>query len=180
MEDFLEATRGIRPGDRGMVEQVLRVLMGKEAPRGLSEIGTLEEAYRTLHPLFGPVAGGAFALALLASGLSSSTVGTMSGQIIMQGFLRRRIPVGVRRLVTMLPSLVVIGLGWDPTRTLVISQVVLSFGLPFAVFPLIFFTARRDLMGDLANRPLTTLLALGMGTLVVGLNGYLLYALIRG
>jgi manganese transport protein len=148
--------------------------------RGLSEIGTLEEAYRTLHPLFGPVAGGAFALALLASGLSSSTVGTMSGQIIMQGFLRRRIPVGVRRLVTMLPSLVVIGLGWDPTRTLVISQVVLSFGLPFAVFPLIFFTARRDLMGDLANRPLTTLLALGMGTLVVGLNGYLLYALIRG
>ncbi|WP_448595220.1 Nramp family divalent metal transporter [Thermoflexus hugenholtzii] len=147
---------------------------------GLSEIGTLEEAYRTLRPLFGPVASGAFALALLASGLSSSTVGTMSGQIIMQGFLRRRIPVGVRRLVTMLPSLVVIGLGLDPTRTLVISQVVLSFGLPFAVFPLIVFTARRDLMGDLANRPLTTLLALGMGTLIVGLNGYLLYALIWG
>ena len=135
---------------------------------GLSEIGTLEEAYRTLHPLFGPVAGGAFALALLASGLSSSTVGTMSGQIIMQGFLRRRIPVEVRRLVTMLPSLVVIGLGLDPTRTLVISQVVLSFGLPFAVFPLIVFTARRDLMGDLVNRPLTTLLALGWGPLSSG------------
>ena len=147
---------------------------------GLPEIGTLEEAYRTLIPLLGPLAGVLFAVALLASGLSSSVVGTMAGQEIMQGFLHRRIPVGVRRLVTMLPSMVALGIGWDPTRSLVISQVVLSFGIPFALVPLILFTAREDLMGPLRNRPLTTALAGLVATLVIALNLFLLYRLLHG
>jgi manganese transport protein len=107
--------------------------------KGLTQIATIEEAHRTLQPLLGAAAGWIFAVSLLASGLSSSSVGTMAGQIIMQGFLKRQIPVWIRRLVTMAPSIVVILMGIDPTRTLVISQVLLSFGLPFAVIPLVFF-----------------------------------------
>ena len=126
---------------------------------GLFEIASLEEAHRTLTPLLGPASSAIFAVALLASGLSSSTVGTLSGQVIMQGFLRRRIALWLRRLVTMVPAIVVIGLGLDPTRTLVLSQVVLSFGLPFALVPLVLFTARRDLMGALVNRRATTAVA---------------------
>jgi manganese transport protein len=116
-----------------------------------------------------------FAVSLLASGLSSASVGTMAGQVIMQGFLRRRIPSWIRRLVTMVPSLVVIAIGLDPTRTLVVSQVVLSFGLPFAIIPLVMFTRRKDLMGVLVNRRLTTAAAGLAAALVVALNLYLLY-----
>jgi len=140
---------------------------------GLTDVGTLESAYKTLEPLLGKAAGVIFAISLLASGLSSSSVGTLAGQVIMQGFLRRHIPVWVRRLVTILPSLVVIWLGLDPTRTLVISQVVLSFGLPFAVIPLVMFTRRRDVMGVLVNRPLTTIIAVIIAALIVALNLYL-------
>ena len=143
--------------------------------QGLTHIGTLEEAHRTLIPLLGGLSSTVFAIALLASGLSSSTVGTMSGQVIMQGFLHRRIPVWIRRLVTMLPALVVIAAGLDPTRTLVISQVVLSFGLPFALVPLVLFTRRRDLMGRLTNHPVTTLAAVVVTALIVSLNGFLLF-----
>jgi manganese transport protein len=142
--------------------------------QGLTDVGTLEEAHRTLIPLLGGLSSTVFAIALLASGLSSSTVGTMSGQVIMQGFLHRRIPVWVRRLVTMLPALVVIAVGLDPTRTLVISQVVLSFGLPFALVPLVLFTRRRDLMGPLTNHPITTMAATTVTALIVLLNGFLL------
>ena len=99
----------------------------------------------------------------------------MAGQIIMQGFLQRHIPVWVRRLVTMVPSLAVIFIGLEPTRTLVISQVVLSFGLPFAIIPLALFTARRDVMGVLVNRRLTTVATALACALVVALNFYLLY-----
>jgi manganese transport protein len=99
----------------------------------------------------------------------------MSGQVIMQGFLHRHIPPWLRRLVTMAPSLTVIFIGLDPTRTLVISQVVLSFGLPFAIIPLILFTRRRDVMGVLVNRRATTVLAGIVATLIVALNLYLLY-----
>jgi manganese transport protein len=141
---------------------------------GLHNLGTIEEAYRTLEPLLGSAASWIFAISLLASGLSSASVGTMSGQIIMQGFLHRQIPVWIRRLVTMVPSLVVIFIGLDPTRTLVISQVVLSFGLPFAIIPLVLFTARRDLMGVLVNRRPTTLLVSVLAALIVALNMYLL------
>ncbi|MBI2246853.1 MAG: Nramp family divalent metal transporter, partial [Armatimonadetes bacterium] len=116
---------------------------------GMTSVASIEDAHRTLTPLVGRASSVVFAISLLASGLSSSTVGTMAGQVIMQGFLHRQIPIWVRRLITMAPALVVIGLGLDPTRTLVISQVVLSFGLPFALVPLVLFTSRRDLMGGL-------------------------------
>src|SRR5437764_3459965 len=122
---------------------------------GLTHIESLEGAHRTLEPILGGASSVLFALALTASGLSSSTVGTLSGQVVMQGFVRRRIPLWVRRLVTMVPAFVVIGLGLDPSRTLVLSQVVLSFGIPFALIPLVMFTSRRDLMGVLVNRRLT-------------------------
>jgi manganese transport protein len=143
--------------------------------QGLSQVGSIEEAYKTLSPLLGSAAGAVFAVSLLASGLSSASVGTMAGQVIMQGFLHFEVPVWVRRLVTMVPSLVVIGIGLDPTRTLVISQVVLSFGLPFAIIPLVMFTSRKDLMGVLVNHKITTILAGLVAGIIVVLNLYLLY-----
>jgi manganese transport protein len=142
---------------------------------GLTDVGTLEEAHRTLTPLLGPAASWFFAISLLASGLSSASVGTMSGQVIMQGFLKRRIPIWIRRAVTMAPSLVVIAMGLDPTRTLVISQVILSFGLPFAVIPLVRFTSRAEVMGPLVNRRSTTAIATVVTAMIVGLNLFLLY-----
>jgi manganese transport protein len=142
---------------------------------GMTGVGTIEEAHLTLVPLLGPAASWVFAISLLASGLSSSSVGTMSGQVIMQGFLHQHIPVWIRRLVTMIPSLTVILVGLNPTRTLVISQVVLSFGLPFAIIPLILFTTRKDLMGVLVNRWYTTILISIVGALIIFLNLYLLY-----
>ena len=147
---------------------------------GATGVATIQEAYRTLQPLLGPAAGGVFAVSLLASGLSSSSVGTMAGQVIMQGFVRWHIPIWLRRLVTMLPSLGVIALGLEPTRTLVISQVVLSFGLPFAVIPLVMFTSRRSIMGDLTNRSLTTAVSIVIAGLILSLNAYLLYQLTTG
>ena len=148
--------------------------------QGLTDIASIEEAHRTLTPLLGGAASWVFAISLLASGLSSSTVGTMSGQVIMQGFLRRRIPLWVRRLVTMAPSLVVIAIGWNPTRTLVLSQVVLSFGLPFAIGPLVWFSSRRDVMGVLVNRRGTTAVASVVAGLIVALNLYLLFQTFAG
>jgi len=147
--------------------------------RGLREIGTLEEAYRTLSPILGSAAGYIFAIALIAAGLSSSAVGTMSGQVVMQGFVRFRIPIWIRRLVTVLPSLGVLAAGLDPTRTLVISQVVLSFGLPFAVIPLVVFTASRKIMGPLVNGPLTTIFAVITAMLILALNSYLIVTTIH-
>jgi len=147
---------------------------------GLTNIGTIEEAYRTLQPLLGQASSIIFAIALLASGLSSSSVGTMAGQVIMQGFLRQHIPPWLRRLLTMIPALVVIALGLDPTRTLVISQVVLSFGLPFAVVPLIYFTSRGDIMGVLVNRRATAMLASAVAGLIIALNVYLLVQTLFG
>jgi manganese transport protein len=148
--------------------------------RGLMNVDALEQAYLTLQPLLGPAAGVFFALALVAAGLSSSAVGTMSGQVIMQGFIRRHIPVWVRRAVTILPALLIIALGLDPTRTLVLSQVVLSFALPFAVIPLVVFTARRSIMGELCNRRPTTVVAAVLAGLIVALNLYLLARTLGG
>ena len=147
---------------------------------GNAAVASIEEAYRTLTPLLGSAASTVFAISLLASGLSSSTVGTMAGQVIMQGFLRRRIPLWLRRLVTMLPALIVIAIGLDPTRTLVISQVVLSFGIPFALIPLVLFTRRPDLMGTLANHRRTTALASAVAALIVALNAFLLIQTFAG
>ncbi len=148
--------------------------------QGFSHVASIEEAYRTLEPLLGRAAGWVFAISLLAAGLASTTVGTMAGQVIMQGFLQRHIPVWLRRLITILPSLVVIYIGLDPTRTLVISQVVLSFGLPFAVIPLVIFTRRTDLMGDLVNWRITTLAAAVIAGLIIALNFYLIYQTVWG
>ncbi len=147
---------------------------------GATHIASIEEAYRTLQPLLGSAASTIFAISLLASGLSSSTVGTMAGQVIMQGYLHRKVPVWLRRLVTMVPALVVVWLGLDPTRTLVLSQVVLSFGIPFALIPLVMFTRRRDLMGALVNHRATTLITTLVAALIVALNLYLLYQTFTG
>ena len=141
---------------------------------GLLHIASLETAHRTLEPLLGHASSTLFALALVASGLSSSTVGTLAGQVVMQGFIRRTIPVFVRRAVTMLPAFVVIAIGVDPSRTLVISQVVLSFGIPFALIPLVMFTSRRDVMGLLVNHRITTAVAAVVAALISGLNIFLL------
>ncbi|GFE59517.1 Nramp family divalent metal transporter [Geobacter sp. AOG2] len=142
---------------------------------GHAAVGTIEEAYRTLEPLLGSSAKWIFGLSLLLAGLSSSTVGTSAGQVIMQGFMQRHIPIWLRRLVTMAPSLAVIGMGLDPTRTLIVSQVVLSFGLPFAIIPLVMFTRRADIMGELVNKRITTVLAGMIAGVILALNAYLLY-----
>jgi manganese transport protein len=141
---------------------------------GITNVDSLENAHKTLEPILGGASSTLFALALLASGLSSSTVGTLSGQVVMQGFIQRKIPIFVRRLVTMLPALVVAGIGLDPSRTLVISQVVLSFGIPFALIPLVYFTSRKDLMGALVNRRATTAIAVLVAALISALNVFLL------
>ncbi|MEI2616479.1 MAG: Nramp family divalent metal transporter [Thermomicrobiales bacterium] len=132
-------------------------------------------AYETLTPLLGGSASTIFGVSLLAAGLSSSTVGTMSGQVIMRGFLGWQVPLWFRRSITMIPALIVIALGIEATKTLVISQVVLSFGIPFALIPLVRFTHRRDLMGDLTNLKVTTILASIVAALIIGLNLFLLY-----
>lgn len=143
---------------------------------GMTHIATIEQAHLTLQPLLGPAASIIFAISLLASGLSSTSVGTMAGQVIMQGFLNFHIPVWIRRLVTIFPSMIVILIGLEPTRVLVISQVVLSFGLPFAIIPLLLFTRSEKLMGPLVNRRITTA-ALGVvAVVIIMLNFYLLYA----
>ena len=135
----------------------------------------IAEAYKTLTPVLGNAASEFFAVSLLAAGLSSSAVGTMAGQVIMQGFLERTIPIAVRRLVTMIPALVVIAIGVDTVRTLVVSQVILSFGIPFALIPLVLFTSNRQLMGRLVNRRITTIAASMVATLIVGLNVFLIW-----
>jgi manganese transport protein len=166
----------IAMGVAGFVNGAMLIMAASTFFRaGLSHIASIEEAHLTLEPLLGPAAGWVFAISLLASGLSSSAVGTMAGQVIMQGFIERHIPIWLRRLVTIMPAMVVIFLGLDPTRTLVISQVVLSFGLPFAVIPLILFSRRRDVMGELVNRRATTAVAVVVASLIILLNLYLLY-----
>jgi manganese transport protein len=142
---------------------------------GQTTIDGIEEAHAGLTTLLGGGAALAFAVALLASGLSSSSVGTFAGQVVMQGFINRRIPLFARRAITMAPSLVVLAIGVDPSTTLVISQVVLSFGIPFALVPMVLLTRRKDIMGALVNRPLTTLVASIVAAMIICLNVFLLY-----
>src|SRR5215218_3523021 len=142
---------------------------------GRTGVDSIEGAHRGLETLLGGGAALAFAVALLASGLSSSSVGTYAGQVVMQGFINFRIPLFLRRAITMAPALVVLGLGWDATSTLVISQVVLSFGIPFALVPMILLTRRAELMGTLVNRRHTTLIASVVAALIIGLNAFLLW-----
>jgi manganese transport protein len=178
---FELADVAIAMGTAGLVNAAMLIMAAATFHnQGMVTVGTLDEAYHTLEPLLGPAASVIFAVSLLAAGLSSSTVGTMAGQVIMQGFIHRRIPPWVRRVVTMAPSLVVLFAGWEPTRVLVLSQVLLSLGLPFAILPLVRFTSRPELMGVLVNRRATTILSGVIAALIVALNLYLLYAIFSG
>jgi len=171
----------IAMGIAGLVNAAMLIMAASTFfKNGLTHVASIEEAHRTLEPLLGRASSWVFAISLLASGLSSASVGTMAGQVMMQGFLHRQIPIWLRRSVTMAPSIVVIAMGLDPTRTLVLSQVVLSFGLPFALIPLILFTRRKDLMGELVNRRITTVAAVIVASIIVALNAYLLYQIFSG
>ena len=141
---------------------------------GHRDVSSLETAHQTLEPILGSASSALFALALVASGLSSSAVGTLSGQIVMQGFIRRQIPIFARRIATMLPAFIVIAIGLDPSRTLVASQVVLSFGIPFALVPLVYFTSKGAIMGRLVNQRVTTVVAVLIAAVIIALNFFLL------
>ncbi len=135
----------------------------------------IEDAHRTLGPLLGEASAFVFALALLCSGLSSSTVGTMAGQVIIEGFLNIRFSIFLRRLLTLIPAIIVIASGLDPLRILILSQVVLSFALPFALVPLLLLTGNRKIMGEFINRPITHSLGWLTVSIVIGLNLFLLW-----
>ncbi|MDP9345432.1 MAG: Nramp family divalent metal transporter [Actinomycetota bacterium] len=148
--------------------------------KGLTGVDTIEGAHAQFGALAGGVAAAAFALALMASGFASSSVGTQAGQVVMQGFISRSIRLSVRRGVTMAPALIVLAIGVDPSGALVLSQVVLSFGIPFALVPLVLLTRRRDVMGTFVNRPLTTAVAALVAALIIALNGFLLFQTVAG
>ncbi|MBE1162395.1 Nramp family divalent metal transporter [Dyella acidiphila] len=139
-----------------------------------TDVAEIETAYHTLAPVLGGAAAGLFLLSLLASGLSSSVVGTMAGQMITQGFIRRQIPLWLRRAITMIPSFAVVAMGVNATQALVDSQIVLSFALPLPMIALVWFTCRRDVMGDYRNSAWIRLLAIAGVIVVLGLNALLL------
>ncbi|HUW63223.1 MAG TPA: Nramp family divalent metal transporter [Spirochaetia bacterium] len=143
-------------------------------------VDSIEQAHHSLTPLLGSLSSGAFGMALLASGLSSSAVGTMAGQTIMKGFVNLNIPITARRLVTMIPAMVIIGLGINTIKALVMSQVVLSFALPLAIIPLMLITRRKDIMGALANKPSTNVTGWVITAVIVSLNALLLYLIFTG
>lgn len=144
------------------------------------QVESIQDAHRTLEPLLGSLSSYAFAIALLAAGLSSSTTGTMAGQIVLEGFLNVKISLWLRRFITMVPALIVIALGLNEIDVLVLSQVVLSMQLPFSIIPLIMFTMRKEIMGELRNGRLTNILAITSAALVIGLNILLLYQFFGG
>jgi manganese transport protein len=159
----------------GLVNMAMVMMASSAFHAGHPEVAEIETAYHTLTPLLGAAAAGIFLISLIASGVSASTVGTLAGQMIMQGFVGFRIPLWLRRLVTMLPAFAVIALGANPTRALVISQVVLSIALPLPMISLIIFTSRADVMGAFANRRLTRVIAISATALVLALNAVLIY-----
>lgn len=140
------------------------------AATALYDIATIEDAYRSLAPLLGSAASVVFGIALLTAGISSLAVGTLAGQLLVQGFIHREILLWLRRVVTMLPALLVIALGIDPTNALVLSQVALSFALPFALVPLVWFTSQAPLMKGLRNHWLTTVAASLVTVAIIALN----------
>jgi manganese transport protein len=158
----------------GMVNMAMVMMASSAFHAGHSDVAEIETAYYTLTPLLGGAASGLFLLSLIASGISSSAVGTMAGQMIMQGFVRFRIPVWLRRLVTMVPAFVVVGLGVNSTEALVVSQVVLSIALPLPMVALLMFTRRADIMGRFVNSRLTNAAAIAGATIVLVLNCFLI------
>jgi manganese transport protein len=173
---FARIDIGIALGLAGLINlSMLAVAAKLFHGTGTTQIETLEQAHAGFGELVGGGAALAFAVALLASGASSSSVGTYAGQIVMQGFIRRRIPIGVRRAVTLAPALIILAVGISPTTALVLSQVVLSFGIPFALLPLVLLTADRTVMGVHVNRRWLTALAALLVTIISSLNVFLLY-----
>ena len=162
-------------GLAGLVNMAMLAMAAKlfHTP-ALAGIATIQGAHAQIGHLVGGAAALAFAVALLASGASSSSVGTYAGQIVMVGFINVRIPLVLRRAVTMLPALAVLAIGLNPTSTLILSQVVLSFGIPFALIPLVILTSRRDVMGIHVNSGLTRVGAWGCAALITGLNLFLI------
>jgi manganese transport protein len=158
----------------GLVNVAMVVMASSAFHAGHSEVAEIETAYHTLIPLLGASAAGVFLLSLIASGISSSVVGTMAGQMIMQGFVDFRIPIWIRRAITMVPAFIVVALGINATYALVISQVVLSLALPLPMVALLIFTHRRDIMGRFANSLLTHVAALIGTILVLSLNAFLI------
>lgn len=154
----------------GLVNMAMVIMAAAAFHRNNPDVAEIATAYRTLVPLLGAAAAGIFLLSLIASGLSSSVVGTMAGQLIMQGFVGFRIPLWLRRAVTMVPGFVVVALGADTTEALILSQVVLSLALPFPMAALVWFTSRRDVMGPHRNRPLVAALATAGAIVVFALN----------
>ena len=158
----------------GLVNMAMVVMAANAFHEGHSDVAEIETAYHTLVPLLGGAAAAIFLTSLIASGISSATVGTLAGQLIMQGFVGFRIPIWLRRAITMIPAFVVVGIGVNATSALVISQVLLSLTLPIPMAALLLFTARRSVMGKLANGPMTTILACGAAVIVLALNLVLL------
>ncbi|MFC7398797.1 Nramp family divalent metal transporter [Chelatococcus sp. GCM10030263] len=158
----------------GLVNMAMVMMASAAFHEGHAEVAEIETAYHTLTPLLGGAAAAVFLVSLIASGISSSVVGTMAGQMIMQGFIGVRIPLVIRRLVTMLPAFVVVGLGVNATEALVFSQVILSFALPIPMIALVVFTRRRDIMGEFANGRLTDIAAIVGAIVVLTLNSVLL------
>jgi manganese transport protein len=148
--------------------------------QGRGTSGSIDGAYAAVHDTLGATIAVLFAIGLLASGLASASVGAYAGAMIMQGLLHRSIPMLVRRLITLCPAVAILALGFDPTRTLVLSQVVLSFGIPFAVLPLIRLTSNRKLMGTDTNHPVTTVIGWGVGILISLLNMALIWLTVTG
>jgi manganese transport protein len=157
-----------------MINMAMVMMAASAFHQGHSEVAEIETAYHLLTPLLGGAAAAAFLTSLIASGVSSSVVGTMAGQIIMQGFVNFRIPIWLRRLVTMAPAFVIVAMGVNATHALVMSQVVLSIALPVPMIALVIFTGRRDIMGAHANRRLTHWLAIIGAAVVLSLNAVLL------
>jgi len=158
----------------GLVNMAMVMMASSAFHLGHSEVAEIESAYHTLTPLLGIGAAGIFLLSLIASGISSSVVGTMAGQMIMQGFVGFRIPIWARRLITMIPAFVVVAMGVNATTALVLSQVVLSIALPLPMIALLIFTSRRDVMGQFANGRLTNIVAVIGSAIVLALNMYLI------
>jgi manganese transport protein len=163
---------GAALGVAGLVNMAMLVVAAAVLPG--RDASTLTAIQPDLGGLPGRGAAVAFALALLASGLASSSVGTYAGQVIMEGFLRRRVPLAVRRLITMAPAFALLAAGADPVRLLIVSQVALSVGLPSVFIPLVVLTSRRAVMGALVNRRVTTVTAIVITAGVIGLSGVLL------
>jgi len=158
----------------GLVNMAMVMMASSAFHAGHSDVAEIETAYHTLAPLLGIGAAGIFLLSLIASGISSSVVGTMAGQMIMQGFIGFRIPIWLRRVITMVPAFIVVAMGVNATNALVVSQVVLSIALPLPMIALVLFTRRRDIMGAFVNSPLTNAVAIGGTMIILALNAVLI------